>query len=174
MTILLRTGSVFLVYSIIFFFRIIFFPFLSISRSRRRLLFDACNNLLRLTLLTAKRVSVVSISFSSKIRSKRQKGDERNSDSQAKCAQIYGLVTQMLRDQFWEAAFEMKYTYFEAPQPPHRHLPTSSNRFTPGGACPFTSLQLLQIKAKRALGSVSSSPSSTSMILSYHREPSLA
>ena len=102
-------------------------------------------------------------------------GRLRNSDSEVwtMCPQRWPIAW-ILREQIEEASLEMKSTYFVAPQPPHRHLPTSSKRFTPGGAWPFTSLQLLQIKAKRALGKVSSSPSSTSMIRSYHRDPSLA
>ena len=56
---------------------------------------------------------------------------------------------------------------FIALQPPQRHLPTSSNLFTPRGAWPFTSLQLLQINANRLPGRFSSPPNKTSMNLSY-------
>lgn len=43
-------------------------------------------------------------------------------------------------------------------KPPQRHLPTSSNLFTPRSAWPFTSLQLLQINANRLPGRFSSPP----------------
>ena len=60
---------------------------------------------------------------------------------------------------------------FIIPQPPQRHLPTSSSLLAPGGAWPFTSLHWLHIKAKRFFGKVSSSPRRASASRSYHRGP---
>ena len=62
---------------------------------------------------------------------------------------------------------------FMVPHPAHLHFPTSSIRLIPGGACPFTKRQFLHIKASRFPGSDSSSPSNTSINLSYQRDPSL-
>lgn len=56
---------------------------------------------------------------------------------------------------------------FHALHPPHRHRPTSSRVRAPGGACPLTSRHSEQIKTKRFLACVSSSPRRASRMRSY-------
>ena len=62
---------------------------------------------------------------------------------------------------------------FHALQPPHRQRPSSSSVLMPGGAWPLTSRQVLQIKATRFFGWVSSSPRRTSSRRSYQCDCSM-